>query len=510
MQLRFSTVGFVYLGKIYSALLAILLIPQIIKYIGYEAYGLVGIFVVLQACLNILDAGISGVLTRQSITSRVDHESYSVFVNVFNKIVKVFIFVGLLTVLLGVAVSFNYSVIWLNSNLDDDVVIYCTSAMFFIFAIRYVQGPYRSILLSNEQHNLITAINVIYVTLSQPVALLFIIYINDSVLTYFLVQIGAALITSAIMVVAGECTKSNILSSLNRSHSQKGQILNVKSIIYFGLQLSTLSILWIAVNQSDKLTLAASMQLEEYTFYSVAFSVTALLTVLSEPLNQILLPSLTKLYHSKMYEGFASLLERSICIITSISLSLAAFMFFNGESLLLVWGGDVTLASKVNVYLPWIFIGSTFAVLSNFSFLLRYSFGELRIHTVVYALYALVVIPLNIYFGWEYKGEGVALFFAANSFLLFIFWTGYNFQYYFENGLRLIFLVVLPILIISMFYFYCINYVELVFENRFGQFVFLLLKGIGCVVLTYLFVLKVRPLLKLKLKNSLRIKALKQ
>ncbi|MGI2104693.1 lipopolysaccharide biosynthesis protein [Shewanella frigidimarina] len=501
MQLKSSTVGFVYLGKIYSAILAVLLIPQVIKHIGYEAYGLVGIFVVLQACLNILDAGISGVLTRQSITSRVDHVSYSDFVNVFNKIVKVFIFVGLLTVLLGGIFSFNYSVTWLNSNLNDDVVIYCTAAMFFIFAIRYVQGPYRSILLSNEQHKLITAINVIYVTLSQPVALLFIIYINDSVLTYFLVQIGAALITSIIMVVSGECTKNNILSSLNNSPSHIHESLNVKSIIFFGLQLSTLSILWIAVNQSDKLTLTASMQLEEYTFYSVAFSVTALLTILSEPVNQILLPRLTKLYHEKMYEDFKLLFERSICIISSVSLSLAAFMFFNGESLLFVWGGDLSLANKVNIYLPWIFIGSTFAVLSNFSFLLRYSFGELRIHTFVYALFAVIVIPLNVYLGWEYKGEGVALFFAANSFLLFIFWSGYNFYHYFENGIRLIFLVVLPILIISMSYFYCINYVELAFENRFWQFVLLLLKGIGCVGVTYLFVLKIRPLLNLKLKN---------
>ena len=64
--------GFLYLSRIYIALISFLLLPLIINQIGYEAYGLVGVFMVVQASLNILTAGVGGVLTRElvKITNR--------------------------------------------------------------------------------------------------------------------------------------------------------------------------------------------------------------------------------------------------------------------------------------------------------------------------------------------------------------------------------------------------------------------------------------------------------
>lgn len=501
MSIKLKTVVFIYSGRLYAALIGILLIPLVIKEVGYEAYGLVGVFAVVQACLNILDAGIGGVLVRQSIVSKTDKKSYSEFISIFNKIIKIFVLVSLATLVIGALFSYHFSVAWLQSTLPDSMVVYCTFSMFAIFAARYIQGPYRSIMLSNEQHGFITLNNVLYITLSQPVALLFLIYVNDSILTYFIIQICAALVSSVFMVVMGEKSKRKVLAFLPDSSGNQENKVNVRDLIYFALQLSILSILWIVVNQSDKLTLTAAMPLEEYTFYSVAFSITMLLTVLSDPINQILLPRMTLLLHEKGYEEFEVLFKNAFAATAVIVISLSLFMVFNGESFVYVWSGDIKLAEKVNLYLPWIFIGSSFYILSNFCFLLRYSFGDLKLHTIIYAIFGAIIIPSNIYIGINYLGVGAASLYALSSIVLFMSWTGFNFWLYFKKGLNLITLVVLPIGLISFSWFYLMNSMNISFDNRIFQFTYLVGQGIGCVLLSFLFIYMTRKTFKLTLKN---------
>src|SRR6266550_5295646 len=54
-----------YLGQGWSALMGFAFIPLYIRYLGMEAYGLIGVFAVLQACLALLDMGMTPTLNRE-------------------------------------------------------------------------------------------------------------------------------------------------------------------------------------------------------------------------------------------------------------------------------------------------------------------------------------------------------------------------------------------------------------------------------------------------------------
>ncbi len=54
-----------YLGQGWSALMGLAFVPLYIKYLGVEAYGLIGIFAMLQAWLTLLDMGMTPVLSRE-------------------------------------------------------------------------------------------------------------------------------------------------------------------------------------------------------------------------------------------------------------------------------------------------------------------------------------------------------------------------------------------------------------------------------------------------------------
>ena len=54
-----------YLGQGWVALMGLAFVPIYIKYLGMEAYGLIGIFAVLQVSLTVLDMGMAPTLNRE-------------------------------------------------------------------------------------------------------------------------------------------------------------------------------------------------------------------------------------------------------------------------------------------------------------------------------------------------------------------------------------------------------------------------------------------------------------
>ena len=54
-----------YLGQGWAALMGLAFVPVYIKYLGIEAYGLIGFFALLQAWLTLLDMGITPTMSRE-------------------------------------------------------------------------------------------------------------------------------------------------------------------------------------------------------------------------------------------------------------------------------------------------------------------------------------------------------------------------------------------------------------------------------------------------------------
>jgi len=55
-----------FLGVGYTTTIGIVILPLYLQYLGEEAFGLVGFFIVLQAWMQLLDMGISPMLSQQT------------------------------------------------------------------------------------------------------------------------------------------------------------------------------------------------------------------------------------------------------------------------------------------------------------------------------------------------------------------------------------------------------------------------------------------------------------
>ncbi|HEY4544779.1 MAG TPA: oligosaccharide flippase family protein, partial [Tissierellaceae bacterium] len=55
-----------YISQIYVALIGIVILPLYIKYMGAEAYGLIGFFTMMQSIFMLLDLGLTPTISRET------------------------------------------------------------------------------------------------------------------------------------------------------------------------------------------------------------------------------------------------------------------------------------------------------------------------------------------------------------------------------------------------------------------------------------------------------------
>jgi O-antigen/teichoic acid export membrane protein len=403
--------------------------------LGKEQYGLIGSFVVLQACIQILDAGVSGTLTRQSLVTQSNYKSFRIFIGKAAYLCLLFVCIGLGVALIGYFLSDSFSTAWFISSLDTHTLATSTALMFFIAATRLAQGPLRSLMLSFEKHKLISALDIIYTTLNGPVILLVLTYSNSDIVDYFRMQLVVILFSTLLLMYFTTKEAGNTLRRLMViSHQGETIRTDIIELFKFGLKLSLLSILWIVVNQSDKITLTKFMELSEYSFYAVSISVVGMLSIFTATMIQTVRPRFVVLYNTNDDKAMINLLNRASVGLMSVLTPLVVFTICFGSELLLIWTGNNELAAKAMDYIPFLLLGVYFVSLSEFCFIILYSSGELSSHTKFYSLASMIIIPLNIFIASHYQGVGSARLFMLVNLFIFLSWSLFNIGKYFKGS----------------------------------------------------------------------------
>ncbi len=142
-----------YLGQGWAALMGIAFVPLYIKYLGMEAYGLIGVFAILQAWLALLDMGMTPTLSREMARYRAGAISVE---SVFDLLRSVeWICVGLTLLIIGsIWVAAPYlSTAWLKvENLSIEMVIQAFVVMGFVISARLWEEVYRGSIRGMQQH----------------------------------------------------------------------------------------------------------------------------------------------------------------------------------------------------------------------------------------------------------------------------------------------------------------------------------------------------------------------
>ena len=162
-------------------------IPLYIKYLGIEAYGLIGMFALLQVWLNLLDMGMSPTLGREMARfSGGTHSAQSI--RDLLRSIEVIALVIAALIASGIALSANWIAnSWVQAeSLPSGVVAQAFVVMGIVTAIRFMESVYRSSIVGLQRQVFYNVLNSAMATLRGFGAVGVLVWVSPSIEAFFI------------------------------------------------------------------------------------------------------------------------------------------------------------------------------------------------------------------------------------------------------------------------------------------------------------------------------------
>ena len=397
-------------GQVWVVLMSVLFVPVYIKYLGLEAYGIIGFYTFLQSSLVILDLGLRTALGRETVR-------YSSGGNVDNYrdlLRSIELILLCLAIILVVAIGF--SAFWLSEKwfvsetLDPSIISSCLKVMGFVVAFRFLEGIYSSILLGQQKHVLLNALLCFNATLRGLGSVCVLIWISPDLETFFIWQAVVSLLSlGSLMFFAYSTIDSG-------TRVATFSLIELKRIKSYALSIAGASALGAIVANADKVLLSTLLPLSEFGIYALSATVAAIVLTLASPVNQTWLPKLTQLALARDFTQLTRSFHLGAQISTLLIGSVAIVLIVFADVFLELWTQDESIANRAAPILRLIVIGNFFSSISRFIGQTAYAHGltKLVLYFNIAAIFIIIpgLILITPYFG------------AIGAASLWVFYTG--------------------------------------------------------------------------------------
>ena len=391
-------------------------VPIYLRYLGPEAYGLIGFYTVIHTWMSLLEMGLGASLGRQA-SHLIAVNKIQQYSNLFLLLEKIYLGIGFTAALIVISASGYLANDWLKiDKLEISAAQNSIMIMGVLLLFRWASGMYRSSVIGTNEHVELNAINIFIYTLRYIGGLLLIIYWSKDIEDYFIYQFIIGLVEAIILRLKLISILRN-KGAMKRNDSSK---VELKGTLKYALGIAYTSGIWVLVSQTDKLLLSTYLPLAEFGYYTIIILFMSAVRMSVGPISQTYIPRLTT-FASKgelgpLYKNYVQL-SKGIVYLSGMAIVL---ILLNTKEIILIWTNNINAANWVVEYVFWFLIGSAFLAASAPLFFIQNAFGDLKIHTISSTIAMVVQVPL-IYFSIQYKGvEGASYAWALFNFLGFI------------------------------------------------------------------------------------------
>jgi len=412
-----------YASQIYVTIIGIALLPMYIKYMGSEAYGLVGFFAMLQAWFAVLDLGLTPTIGRETARYKGGAVSALAFRQLYRALSVIFVVVAVIGGGALFLLSETIATQWLNlEKLPVDDVIIAVQIMAISVALRWMTGLYRGVVTGSERLVWLSGFNVIIATLRFVGVFASMWYFGFTPLVFFIHQFIIALIE-----IIGLAFKTQQLLPQTNSFTQVigWSFQPIKSVLKFSLTIAFTASVWVFVTQTDKLVLSGILSLENYGYFTLAVLAANGILVIGGPISSAIMPRMARLHAENKHDEMIKVYRQATQLVAIIAGSAAITLVVTAKPLLIAWTGDLYLAEQVAPILKLYAAGNLFLCIAAFAYYLQYAKGNLRYHLIGNAGLVVILIPSIIYAATHFGGIGAGyVWLTMNALFLFI-WVAY-------------------------------------------------------------------------------------
>lgn len=392
-----------YLGQGWTALMSIAFVPLYIKYLGIEAYGLIGLFAVLQAWLALLDMGMSPTLNREMARLSAGAHTATSIRDLLRSIEIIAVAVAAVVALGVWAASGWLARDWLRAEkLPEGVVAQAFAIMGVVTALRFIENIYRSALLGLQRQALLNAVNSALATLRAVGAVGILAWLSPTIEAFFAWQAVASILSFGIL--------ANVTYRILPSADRAGRfsMSALRNIGKFAGGMTAITLLELLLTQSDKIILPKLLTLKEYGYYTLASAVASSLYKVTGPITQAWFPRLSALHAANNTDELIKTYHLGAQLVSVFVGSAALFMIVFAPQLLQLWLGRGDVAQRTVELVRILGLGTLLNCLMWMPYLTQLAYGWTRLAAMINVFAVLVIVPAILWATPRYGATGAA------------------------------------------------------------------------------------------------------
>ena len=342
-----------YVGQGASALMSFAFIPEYIRYLGLDAYGLIGIYAIFQTALNFLSIGLSPLMSREAAMSAQssDFQSFRTLLRSSEILLSMILALAISVALISSPIAARY---WLSSSLPAEDLILAITFMVLLASLRVIESFYGSILLGLQHQLTFNCIQVASVFLRSVGVLAVLNFISPTIHAFLGWQIIIALITVIFYAQIGYLS---LPSSNLKPHFSFNYL---RSKFQFVGGVAGVTLVSMLLTQSDKIILSANTELSKFGIYALATTMAGTLILLVTPISQAFFPRFCYFHSARDIQGFSIEFHLAAQITTLVCAPLFFTLFLFASPLTLLWTNDQFLTASIVPIFRILLVGTFF------------------------------------------------------------------------------------------------------------------------------------------------------
>ncbi len=362
-----------YVGQGATAVLGLAFVPWYIKYLTVEAYGIVGLFSVVQVWLLLLDFGMTPTLDREMARFKAGALDIQSVRNLLRSFELACAAIALVAA--GVlALSARYlAANWIQvGHLDVVAVGHALMIMGVVVSLRFCEGIYRSALIGLQQQVWYNAAGVGLAVLRSGGAVV-VLAVSPTLTAFFLWQGVISVVTLALFRFRLYAT----LPAAPRPARFDGQVL--RRVRGFAGGMIVVTIANVVFTQGDKLLLLHLVPLKQFSYYMVAATVAGVLFLAVAPITQAIYPVFVRLTETGQLGTLARNYHAASEMVAAVLAVPVALLVMFPRTLLFIWSNNADVATNASPFLRLLAVGQLCYGLVQVPIQLQLSHGWIRL-----------------------------------------------------------------------------------------------------------------------------------
>jgi len=418
-------------GQGWSALMQLALVPLYLKFLGIEAYGLIGFYITLQAALQIFDFGLSPTMNREMARYSAMPEKAAEARDLVRTLEVGYWGIGIVIGTVILSATPLIATHWIKAGaIPTGVVQQAVMSMGVLFALQWPLSFYQGGLMGLQRQVLLNCLKIGMVTLSSGGAVLILWLVSPTITAFFKWQITV----SAIYVTLVTVSLWRSLPPCDRvPRFNLGLIRNIRRFVagMSGIALSAL-----ILTQLDKVILSHLLSLEMFGYYTLAGVVGYGLYIVTVSVVNAIFPHFSSVVARGDESALKQLYHRSAQAMAVLILPIAAVVALFSFDILLLWTGNAGTAQNAAPIASVLVIGTALNGLMTPPYALQLANGLTGITLRINTFLVIIVVPAIFFMTARYGAVGAAMVWVASQTIYMLIGVPLTHKYLLQGEMR--------------------------------------------------------------------------